>query len=334
MDIEFASSRQEASFYSPLQDFEETTIDVEIREDPLTDRHARIVPESFILGEEPDIEAVVSDDEDCFFCPDSVADVTPEYPDFVGMERGSVGEATSFPNLNPYAGHSNVVVLTEDHYVPLDEFEVQTFADGFEAAMEYVQAVTEHDPDATVASVNMNFLRSAGSSIIHPHIQSLVDDEGTNRQRRRIDAQREYYERHGTRFYDDLLGAELDGDRYVGRIGDVEWYAPFAPQHHRHVRGVIDTDTGPSPGSDALYDLANGLTNVLSYFADVGLNSFNFGFQTVADDPATRPVIDVVARSVFDEYYWSDATFFDTIHEESVVDVPPEDYAADLSSHF
>jgi UDPglucose--hexose-1-phosphate uridylyltransferase len=76
------------------------------------------------------------------------------------------------------------------------------------------------------------------------------------------------------------------------------------------------------------------LTNVLSYFADVGLNSFNFGFQTVADEPATRPVIDVVARSVFDEYYWSDATFFDTIHEESVVDVPPEDYAADLSSHF
>jgi UDPglucose--hexose-1-phosphate uridylyltransferase len=179
MDIEFASSHQQASFYSPLQDFEETTINVEIREDPLTDRHARIVPESFIMEEEPDIEAVVTDDENCFFCPDSVADVTPEYPDFVGMDRGSVGEATSFPNLNPYAGHSNVVVLTEDHYVPLDEFEVQTFADGFEAAMEYVQRVFEDDPDATVASVNMNFLRSAGSSIIHPHIQSLVDEHGT-----------------------------------------------------------------------------------------------------------------------------------------------------------
>ncbi|MFW5937653.1 MAG: hypothetical protein ACOCSN_01795 [Halanaeroarchaeum sp.] len=334
MDIEFTSSQQSASFYSPLQDFEETTIDVEIREDPLSDRHTRIVPESFIMGEDPDIESVVSDDEDCFFCPESVGDVTPEYPDFVGMDRGSVGEATSFPNLNPYAGHSNVVVLTEDHYVPLDEFGVQTFADGFEAAMEYVQAVFEHDPDASVASVNMNFLRSAGSSIIHPHIQSLVDDRGTNRQYRRIEAQRKYYERNGTRFYDDLLGAELEGERYVGSTGAVEWYAPFAPIHHRHVRGVLDTDGVPAPDSDVLYDLANGVTTVLSYFGDVGLNSFNFGFQVVDDDPATRPVIDVVARSVFDEYYWSDATFFDTIHEESVIDVPPEEYAAELASHF
>lgn len=334
MAIQFERSRQESSFYSPLEDFEETSISVEIREDPLTGRQARIVPESFIVEEDPDIESVVSDAEGCFFCPDSVEDVTPEYPDFVGEARGSVGEATSFPNLNPYGGHSNVVVLTEDHYVPIDGFDAGTFADGFEAAMDYVHAVFDADETASIATVNMNFLRSAGSSIIHPHIQTLVDDRGTNRHRRRLEAHRDYYSRSGTRFYDDLLAAERHGDRYIGRTGSVEWYAPFAPQHHLNVRGVLDTDTIPSPDDEAFSELAMGLNAVLNYYADVGLNSFNFSLQLVDEDPATRPVFDVVARSVFDEYYWSDATFFDTIHEESVVDVPPEEYAADVAAFF
>ncbi|MFB6082311.1 MAG: hypothetical protein ABEJ67_05770 [Halanaeroarchaeum sp.] len=332
MPIEFPSVRQEATFYNPLEDFAETTIPVEVREDPLTGRQTRIVPENFLVPDEaPDISEVVDDDEGCFFCPDSVGDVTPRYPDFVGTDRGSVGEATSFPNLNPYGAHSNVVVLTEDHYVPIDEFGVETFADGFEAAMEYVQAVFDHDDTATLASVNMNFLRSAGSSIIHPHVQTLVDERGTNRQRRQLDAQLVYFEEHGRRYLDDLLEAERGGERYIGRTGDVEWYAPFAPRHHRHVRGVLDAETVPAADDEIYVDLAAGLVAVLQAYADVGLNSFNFGFQVAADEPATKPVIDVVARSVFDQYYWSDATFFDAIHEESVVDVPPEEYAADVA---
>jgi len=332
MPIEFASTWQTATFYSPLQDFEETTVDVEVRSDPLNGRQTRIVPENFLMPENPDIEDVVSDDEGCFFCPDTVDDVTPKYPDFVGMDRGAVGEATSFPNLNPYGAHSNVVVLTDDHYVPIDEFTPAIFADGFAAAMEYVAAVFDHDDDAQIASVNMNFLRSAGSSIIHPHVQTLVDDRGTNRQRRRLDAHREYYETNGSRYLDDVLDAELDGERYVGRSGSVEWYAPFAPQHHRHVRGVVDVDGLPDPTSEAFADLAAGLTGVLSYYGDVGLNSFNFALSLVPDEPAVRPVIDVIARSVFDRYYWSDATFFDTLHEEGVVDVAPEEYAPEVAA--
>lgn len=327
MDLEFTTRRQEATFYSPLEDFAETTIPVEIREDPLTGRQTRIVPENFLMPDAPDIDEVVTDDEGCFFCPDTVQNVTPKYPAFVGMDRGSVGEATSFPNLNPYGAHSNVVVLTEDHFVPIDGFTTEIFANGFEAAMEYLHAVFAHDDEATVGSINMNFLRSAGSSIIHPHIQTLVDDRGTNAQRRRLEAEREYYGRVGSRYEDDLLDAERDGERYVGRTGSVQWYAPFAPQHHRHIRGIMDAEKVPAAGDEAFDDLATGLVGVLQYYADVGLNSFNFGLSVVPEEPATAVAIDVVARSVFDRYYWSDATFFDAVHEEGVVDVGPERYA-------
>ena len=44
MDLEFHSERQTSTFYSPLEDFEETTVDVEVRDDPLTGRQTTMPP--------------------------------------------------------------------------------------------------------------------------------------------------------------------------------------------------------------------------------------------------------------------------------------------------
>ncbi|MFW6385434.1 MAG: hypothetical protein ACOCY7_04790, partial [Halodesulfurarchaeum sp.] len=107
-----------------------------------------------------------------------------------------------------------------------------------------------------------------------------------------------------------------------------------APRHHRHVLGIADGFGVPPVDSPTIDGLADGITNVLSYYADLGLNSFNFGLHLVRDDPAVRPIVDVLARSVFDRYYWSDATFFETVHRESVIDVPPETYASEAAEFF
>jgi len=335
MPLSFERETQTASFYSPLADFEAVEIEVERRTDPLTGRGARIVPESFLTPEEePDIDAVVTDAEGCFFCPELVGDVTPKYPDWVGFERGHVGEATSFPNLNPYGAHSNVVALTEDHFVPIDEFTVDVFADGLRAALEYVHAVFDHDDAARVASVNMNFLRSAGSSIVHPHVQTLVDDQGTNVQRERLAASRAYRDEHDTSYWTDLVTEERTGDRYVGSTGTVDWLAPFAPRHHRHLVGVAADHGVPDPEDRTVADLATGIVGVLGSYAEAGLNSFNFAMHLVPDEPALPPVVDVVARSVFDRYYWSDSPFFTVLHDEGVVDVAPETYAAEARAFF
>ena len=335
MAIRFERDAQTATFHSPLEDFAEVDVEIEIREDPLTGAQARIVPESFVRPEdEPDIEPVVSDAEGCFFCPDMVDDVTPTYAGVLDDDRGSRGEATSFPNLNPYAGHSNVVALTADHYRPIDGFTTGIFADGLAAALEYVAAVLADDEtNASLASVNMNFLRPAGSSIIHPHVQTLVDDRGTNAQRRLLDASRAYYDREGSGYWSDLVGEEAGGEREIASTGAVDWLAPFAPTHHRHVLGVVD-DPLTDPESPAIRDLASGLTSVLDAYAAVDLNSFNFALFIAPDEPAMPPVVNLVARSVFDEYYWSDSPFFVVLHDEGVVDVAPETYAAETAECF
>lgn len=332
--MKFESHTQTATFYNPLADFEETDVEIEVRTDPLTGRQTRIVPESFIEPETtPELPASVTDSEGCFFCPGTVEEATPKYPDFVGVERGSVGEATSFPNLNPYGTHSNVVVLTEDHHVPLGELSAAVLADGLAAALEYVTAVFDADPAASVASINMNLLPAAGSSIIHPHVQTLVDDRGTNSQQARIAGARDYRDEAGAEYFGAVLEESRDTERYIGSTGDVEWMAPFAPRHHRHVRGIAP-ETGLLEADSAVVEsFASGIANVTDYYADIGLNSFNFGLHLVNDE-AIRPHVDVVARAAFEEYGWSDATFFETIHDEPVIDVPPEEYAASVAPVF
>jgi len=334
MSIAFERTTQTASFYSPLADFESVDVEVEVRTDPLTARRARIVPESFLMAEDPDIEAVVGDAEGCFFCPGTVEKVTPEYPDWVGMDRGSVGEATSFPNLNPYGAYSNVVALTEAHFTPIDAFAPEQFRDGLAAALEYVAAVQAHDEAARFASVNMNFLRPAGSSIIHPHLQTLVDDRGTNRGAELVRAARTYHADHDATYWDDLREAERDGDRWVGSTGPVDWLAPFAPLHHRQVIGVAAEPGVPGPDDQVVEALATGLVNVLRYYGDVGLNAFNLALHLVRDEPAMVPVVEIVARSVFDAYYWSDSPFFTVLHGEGVVDEAPEAVAAGACAFF
>ena len=336
MAIEFERSVDDARFKSPLEGFETVTEPIEHRVDPLTGRTARIVQEVFPHPDdapEEDIDAVVGDGEGCFFCPGNVDTATPEYPDTVGGGRSSRGAATSFPNLFPYAKHSNVVVLTEAHFRPMDELGAERLADGLACALEYVRSVREHD-GSRFASVNMNFLRSAGSSVYHPHMQAMADDRGTDRQARIARREREYRAEHASRYRADLLERERSGDRYVGRTGDVEWLAPFAPLGQFHVAGVLDTGGSGLPDDDSLGDAARGIAAVLEYYADRGLDAFNFGLRLAPDDPASAAVVDVVARAPFEEHYVNDAFFAQTVHRQGVVDAAPEAYAPSVAEHL
>lgn len=333
MAIEFSKATEEAEFYSPMADFDLDSQPVEYRRDPLTGQQTRVVAQWFPEADEADAEPDVGDGEGCFFCPEMVDEATPEYPDYVGTDRGSRGVATSFPNLFPYGTHSNVVVLTEDHFRPVGDLPADILADGLACALAYVHAAIDHDGSQFV-SINMNYLPSAGSSVVHPHLQAIVDDHGTNESRRRLAAEREYYADHGHPFWTDLLDEERDGPRYVGTTGDVEWVAPFAPLSQWHVSGITDVTGIPDPDDAVVTDLASGIENTLSFYADRGINAYNFALRLVADEPASPVVLDLVARPTFDEHYVNDAFYFQTLHDERVVDEAPEEYAGDVAAFF
>jgi len=333
MAIEFSQAIEDAEFYSPMADFDLESQPVEYRRDPLTGQRTRVVAQWFPEADEADAEPDVGDGEDCFFCPEMVDEATPEYPDYVGTDRGSRGEATSFPNLFPYGTHSNVVVLTEDHFRPVGGLPADILADGLSCALAYVHAAIDHD-GSQFASINMNYLPPAGSSVVHPHLQAIVDDHGTNGMRRRLDAERDYHADTGDTYWAALLDEEREGPRYVGRTGGVEWLAPFAPTAQYHVTGVTDVTGIPDPEDSVLADIAAGIENVLAFYDDRGLDAFNFALQLVRDEPASPAVVDLVARPAFEKEYVNDVFCLQALHDERIVDVPPEEYASEGAAFF
>lgn len=131
----------------------------------------------------------------------------------------------------------------------------------------------------------------------------------------------------------DLVVAERGSDRWAGETAGVDWLVPVAPDHHRQVLGVLDGTGMPDLDGDTVRGLVEWLTNVLGAYADEGLNAFTFALH-LPEDTAMGPVFTVIARSVFDEYYWSDSPYFTVLHDEGVVDAAPEAHAADVRARF
>lgn len=333
MSISFETHTQEAAFNDPREDFKPVSIPVEVRVDPLTGRQTRIVPEALPRAEDPDFSQFVESDGFCFFCPENVSDVTPTYGEAYEPDRGHGDEAISFPNISPYGTHSNVVVLTEDHYLPIDGLSSSLYSDGLAVALDYVTSIMSNDPAVRYASINQNFLPPAGSSIVHPHLQTMVDERGSTGQRRMAEADRRYLRDHDRSYWRELIATERDlGERYLGSIGEVDWVAAFAPIHFYHVVGVLEQPDVPAPADGVVEDVAEGIERILDYYSAEGLNSFNFSWFLAPDDrPST---IHLVGRSVFDQFYVGDTPFFATIHGEPVVDVTPETTADGARTHL
>jgi UDPglucose--hexose-1-phosphate uridylyltransferase len=117
-----------------------------------------------------------------------------------------------------------------------------------------------------------------------------------------------YAEAHDQSYWTALVAEERAcGERYIGATGRVDWLAAFAPKHFTHVMGIVDTPGVPAPDADVVGDLAAGITRVLTYYAEEGLNSFNLMLSLLQDAPGHQPVVHLVSRSVFDTYYVSDS---------------------------
>ena len=180
------------------------------------------------------------------------------------------------------------------------------------------------------SSINANYLPPSGASLVHPHLQSAHDDCGLTGQRTLVEQSRAWQERHGP-YWAALVDQEAGGPRWVGHTGRVAWLTPFAPIGFHEVWGVVSgaadvTDLTDEDGQA----LGQGLSQVLAAYKDWNLASFNFG--VIGGGPQAREhghqvVLKVVSRSNPEPMYRSDATYFERLHGEAMIDLSPEEIA-------
>jgi galactose-1-phosphate uridylyltransferase len=261
-------------------------------------------------------------------------------PELVPGGQLRSGRALAIPNLFAKCGFDSVVIVDPSRHVVFpSEIQAEALADAFRVAAELVRRARLHDRSLVHHVAGMNFLAPGGSSVPHPHLQVHVRSvpySGVARTRRLA---AEFRARTGEGFFPALLDAERGGPRHLGRTGEVEWLAAFAPLHQKEIWGVLPGTASLADLSDAgAADFAAGLAKVLAFYEESGTHPFTFAFHS---SPETGEAgswalhVKVCSRPAFRAQYVNYDTWFapmfvgDEVHTEA-----PERYAERLRARW
>jgi UDPglucose--hexose-1-phosphate uridylyltransferase len=175
------------------------------------------------------------------------------------------------------------------------------------------------------ASINWNFLPSAGASLVHPHMQGLSDSHPSRIVEIYIAASEQYRKKQGRNYWDAIREQERSSERYL--FGDeILWSAHAVPVGEREVRGILPITTLEEMENYA--DLmARGILEVLSLYRELGTHAFNMSifFDKSGNDHGFRAFCSMISRINPNPSSTSDSAFMERLHLEPVIMTLPED---------
>jgi|Deesub1362B_J571_1020462.scaffolds.fasta_scaffold00157_64 galactose-1-phosphate uridylyltransferase len=298
---------------------------VEIRYDPLTLQTSRIVQKT-----PPFAELEEGEDPFCPFCDgviEKVAARSPVLRDGIAWR----GEAAIFSNITPYSRYSFVVRLTRSHSPAVEDFRTSHFRDALMLIKETMSLIDCEDSHKYYHFAGINYLKSAGGSVRHPHMQYIASQIPTNYFLRLDEKAREFYEKAGVDYWTWLVEAEKEGERYVGETNGVDWVAAFAPKGFYHLIGVCSERTLAEMKKESLEGIGQGIIRYMSFLKSKSMNAYNASiFFADGRGEHFRTHIHLVARTPMSRFYWNDTFFMKIIHDESIVYTLPEAFAAEF----
>lgn len=286
---------------------------LEFRQEYLTGLRCRISPDRLKRQIDQTL-SLPSTSAGCPFCPDSVLTATPVFPD---GSRILVGESVTFPNLYPFGQGHVVTVITKEHFVEM--FTRQQIVDALQGQTKALLSVDGY------ASINWNFLPSAGASLIHPHMQGLSDSRPSAILDRYLSASRDYRNRHGRTYSEAVRENERSSDRYL--FGDeILWSAHAVPIGEREVRGILPI-TSLNEFENYIDLLARGILEILSLYRRLGTHAFNMSlfFDKSGADNGFCAFCSLISRINPNPSSTSDSAFMERMHLEPVILTLPEE---------
>jgi len=286
---------------------------LQYREEHYTGLRCRISPDR--LKRQIDQNVYLPPNADsCPFCRDAVFSVTPTFPNGSRIIRG---ESVTFPNLFPFGEGHVVTVITSEHTVTA--FSRQQIVDSLNSQVDALRFTNGY------ASINWNFLPSAGASLVHPHMQGLSDSRPSHIIDCYITASEEYRREQGRNYWDTVAEVEKGSDRYL--FGDeMLWFAHAVPVGEREVRGLLPISTIDE--MESYVDLtAEGILEIISLYRKLGTFAFNMSlfFDKKGNDHGFRTFCSMISRINPNPSSTSDSAFMERLHLEPIILTLPED---------
>jgi galactose-1-phosphate uridylyltransferase len=319
---------------------------VEYRYDPLTNHQTRINPArakrvlQSASGTVDTKEWVYQGMEECPFCPERIREATPCFPaDFCKEGRMQAGETYIFPNLNPFSQYHAVATLTPRHFLEVDQFDESLLASNLKLSRDYFLAVNRKDYQARYPIYLWNYLPPSAGSIIHPHVQLMIEQSPIPGQKTILEKSKQYFEDEGTNFWDDLCATEKKVDeRYIGEMNDIHLLASYAPRGFREVTIILSGLSSFVELDDSrIKGLARCISTVLKGYKLMGVGSFNLvSFSGgVAEKRSSFTLhFKIISRPYPRGIYTNDAGPFERLYDVWVIDTLPEMVAQTLKRLF
>lgn len=335
MKLSFDTEFIKASFISPSG--ENVQHDIEIRTSPITLRTCRIT-HARLKDKEPGTETLppkppgAYNTQECPFCHPQLFKSTPKiHPDLYPSGRMQEGDSVLFPNLFPYGKYSAVSLFDNDHFVEIGNAKLQSYVNSLKNCKAYLQKVQEFDRKAIHMAITQNHLPSAGGSLVHPHFQIQADRIASNHHRFLNKRAAEYFQETGRFLFSDYLTHEKkENVRYIGKTGEWEWLAAFAPEGFFELWAILPGRFSIIPLPDSYWrDLAKGILNAQSFYRSLSRNGYNLGILSIETLPESLVELRCVmlVRSNYAPWYRNDHTGFEVMLGDMATFTLPEETA-------
>ena len=335
LTVRFEKKALKAQFIAPSGKTIERP--VEIRTNPITGRTCRITFSRSLEKERgasrlptppPDAE----DNATCPFCRPQLFEQTPRLdPAVFKDERLVYNTSILFPNLFPYGRYSAVSLFDDRHYVEIGQAAPDSYQNSLVNCHRYLKTLLGHDSQAVYMAITQNHLPSAGGSLLHPHLQVHADRLPSNHHRW-LDARTSRF-KHKTnrRLFSEYLACEKqNGERYIGRTGQWEWLAAFAPEGFFEIWGLLPGQTRMTAVNTPQWgDLARGIISSQRFYRSLNRNGYNLGLLAVETPQSClemRAVLTV--RSNYNQWVRNDHTGFELMLGDMATFTAPEETAA------
>ena len=286
---------------------------LQFREEQLTGLRCRISPDRTRRNLDDPVPCT-DNKAGCPFCPPEIFDATPVFP---GGNRILVGESVTFPNLYPFATYHTVTVITSEHAV--NRFSRRQLLDAFHAQYQSLEGQEGY------ASINWNYLPSAGASLSHPHLQGMVDPVPTRIAGLYMNATEKYYTRHGHLYQEDWILHERETPRFL--FGEeICWMAHAVPLGEREVRAHLPVTTLEE--FESYIDLfVDGVMEIIGIYRQLGTHAFNLAmfFSNNSRKPGFKATCSMISRINPNTQSLSDSAFMERLHLEPVILTLPEE---------
>ncbi len=339
--IKFGRKEVKATYLDPKAGFAKKELVLEVRENLLTGRRSRILPyrRRELPFKEISLEIIEASKENCPFCPGRLNSLTPKLiPEIVPEGRIHRGDAVLFPNSFPYTQHNWVIVLCEDHFLPLERFNGKVLIDGFGAAQEGISRLSMNEPGLRCWSINWNYMPQSGAGLFHPHIQAVIEESPTSFHQRALEMIQRYQSETRSHFWQDYLSEEMKlGERYLGSRGDIHFLMAFSPSG---VLGEIFIlfsnrfrieDVTPRDWED----FSHGLLDLFRFFKAKHIESFNFALFAGSDESVQSWIFGrLCPRMYLPPWNTSDINYFEKLHNEVICAISPEEWSQEIKPYF